>query len=630
MSSRRRRSARLSPARYRLGSNVEALESRQLLTQSPYLPLKDYPLYNNPPALNPGTVPIGPVNHPIGTNPAILATYQNEGREITGEDRQGNRYDLRLTGPGEIIVTDTSPNDGVLDDNINTITLVGTSLTKSVLTGTVEQSFHQPSSPTSLASLGQVYFNSLVADQGVKSVVLNGFVLTDTITPPGSATTSPLESALNQTTGINLLGGVGYLAFEGIDGRFPTPNTANSGLTTLNPSMTSDPIEINIGTPTSPLTVQPNIRIDHIYNTSYDSTGYSQDPSTGLINSSTIATGPLTTPTIDLIVNGEIKSFDVVSISMEPNLATLTPDLNQQFLTVPTQFIPTSSAALAYFYPVVGTTGRTAVQTTAINHLKATGSLTNVTFSKAIQPFLNSLSGLDSVGYVQIGGQTDAVAIDANGSIKLLSFEKGLGNPTGLSTNPIYYGAPTSAYGYAALGQEGVQVVTEGTIGQLVVGPTGQFLQTSQNPAFIQSGLAETEVTVQQPGSAVTESLVAAGGSIGKIHIIGDLTGSEIKAGYNYYAALGGAEGVSGSSTVGPVSVRGNLVDTVISASYRPNDGYYGNGNDIAGDGTITGVRSGQIVTTSTGSTVLGNKGSGFFAAKKKIVVHPKGSGQFS
>jgi hypothetical protein len=650
MSSTRRRSARLDPARFRLGSNLEALESRQLLTQSPWLSVNDYPLTNTLPVQNPGSVPLPDINHPIGTNPAILSGYSNEGKVISGEDRQGNRYTLKLTGPGEIIVTDTSPNDGALDDNINTITLVGTSPTQSVLTGTVEASFNQPTTPELLSSLGQVYFNALVDNQGIKTIILNGFVLTDTITPAGSATLSPLESALNQTTGINLAGGVGLLEFEGIDGRFPNP-TADSPTDVLNPPLTSDPIDITIGNSTTPLTVKPNIRIDHIYNTAYDSSAFAQEPDTGLINDGTIPTGPLTTPTIDFQVNGELASFDVVSIGQTSDLQGLTnTQSNQTFvgepnatgtqvltkstppsLVIPTQFIPTSSAALEYQYPIVGTTGRTAVQASSINHIKSAGSVTNVTFSKAIQPFENSLSGLDSVGYVQFGGQTDAVGIDSQGNIKLLKFEQGLGNPTGDSTNPIYYGTPTSAYGYAALGQEGVQVVTEGTIGKLVAGPKGQFLQTSQNPSQIQAGLAETEITVNQAGQAVTESLVAAGGSIGKIHIVGDLTNSEIKAGYNYYAAIGGSEGVGGAaSTVGPLTLRGSLVDSVISASYRPNDGVYGNGNDTAGDGTITGARSGQILATTTGTTVLGNQGSGIFAKTKKVAVHPAGSNQDS
>ena len=627
MSSTRRRSARPGPARFRLVSELESLESRQLLTQSPYLNVNSYPVTNSQPYVNPGSVPLAQSNHPIGTNPIVLSGYQNEGKDITGQDRQGNRYELKLTGPGEIIVTDVTPNDGALDDNINTITLVGTSLTKSVLTGTVQQSYYQPTSSESLTTLGQVYFNALVANQGVKSIVLNGFVLTDTITPPGSATTSPLEAALNQTAGVDLNGGVGYLAFEGIDGRFPTPNPANTTVVSGNPSMTSDPIDIVIGNPTTPQKVQPNIRIDHIYNTVYDSSAFSIDTDTFLINSGTIPTGPLTTPTIDLSVNGVIKGFNVVSIGQEPNLQTLSPDLNNQVLNVPTQFIPTSSAALEYQFPIVGTTGRTAVQATAINHIKSSGSVTNVTFSKAIQPFLSSLSGLDAVGSVQFGGQTDAVGIDARGDIHLLKFVKGLGNPTGLSTNPIYYGTPTSAYGYAALGQEGVQVVSEGIIGSLVAGPNGQFLQTAQNPQLVQ-GLNETTVYVSQPGQAVTQSLVAAGGSIGKLHIVGNLTNSEIKAGYNYYAALGGTEGTAGASSVGPVTLRSNLVDSVISASYRPNDGVYGNGNDTAGPGVITGTRAGAILKTSTGTTVLGNSGSGLFASKVKVKVHPAGATQ--
>ena len=79
--------------------------------------------------------------------------------------------------------------------------------------------------------------------------------------------------------------------------------------------------------------------------------------------------------------------------------------------------------------------------------------MTNVTFSKAAQPFQNSLTGLDSVGTAQFGGTTDAVAIDSRGSIGWLKFAKGLGNPAGVSTNPIYYGTPASQYGYPASGQ---------------------------------------------------------------------------------------------------------------------------------------------------------------------------------
>ena len=607
MSSKRRRSARPDPARRRFGSNLEVLESRQLLAQSPYFPINSYPLSDNLPAKNPGTVPAAQIAHPIGTNPAILATFQNEGTNLSGQDRQGNRWNLTLTGPGQIIVTDTSPNDGVLDDDINTITLVGTSATKSVLTGTVEQSARTMTAASLLPTLGQMYFNSLQAQQGVKSITLNGFVLTDTITPPGSATLSAGESFLNQSTGINLHGGVGLLSIEGIDARFPA-------------SMNPLPINIVIGNPTTPLTIKPNIRIDHIYNTVYDDTAFAVDPTTGTIGAGTIPTGPLTSPTVSLVVNGEIQSFNVVSITQEPDLSTLFPPLNSTILTVPTEFIPSDSAALEYQFPTVGTTGRTAVQTTAINKVKATGSVTNTTFSKAAQPFKNSLTGLDSVGSVQIGGTADAVAIDSRGSIGKLKFAKGLGNPAGTLPNPIYYGQPASQNGYAASGNIAVQVTTEGNIGSLEAAPTGQFSQISQDPSKIQAGINGYTTYVNHPGQAVTSSLVAAAGSIGTVHIVGDMQNSEIKAGYNYASAVTGADGVTGKSKVGPVTIRGNLTNSVVSSSFRATNGSYVGGK--AGNGTITGKFAGQIYATASGKTVLGNSGSGFFA--KYSSAHPK------
>ena len=53
----------------------------------------------------------------------------NEGKVVSGTDRAGDKWVITVHGPGKVIVTDTTPNDGVLDDDINTIQLVGTSLT---------------------------------------------------------------------------------------------------------------------------------------------------------------------------------------------------------------------------------------------------------------------------------------------------------------------------------------------------------------------------------------------------------------------------------------------------------------------------------------------------------------------
>ena len=599
MSSSRRRSSHPHSARRRPTRDLETLEIRQLLAQSPYLAVNSYPLVDFPPAQDPGRVPAAQIDHPIGSNPSVLATYQNQGKVITGQDRQGNRYQLKLTGPGYIIVTDTTPNDGVLDDDINTITLVGTSLSQSVLTGTVIESINAPQQYTQLPTLGQVRFNRLQADSGVKRITLNGFILTDTLAQDGATN-------INATTGISLKGGVGRLEFEGIDARLPA---------SLNPS----PILIQIGSPSTPLTVHPDIRIDSISNTVYDDTAF-QVGGSGLI-----PTGPLTTPSIQLVVNGTIASFDVVSITQTPNPAALSPGIDSGILAVPVSLIPNDSAALQYQFPIVGTTGRTAVQATAIQHIRAGGSVTNTTFSKTAQPFQNSLGGLDSVGSVQVGGVADALAIDSRGSIKSLKFAKSLGSPVGVSQNPIYYGTPADRYGYPNSGNVGAQIVTEGNIGSITVAPYDRFTQTNQDPRKIQSGLNGTEVLAVRPGTAAQSAVIVSAGSIGKTKIVGDLRNSQVNAGQNYYATIGGIEGVTnGSSKIGPASIKGDLVDTVIAASYRSNDGIYGNGNDTAGNGTISGTQTGTIIQTATGTTATGARGSGFFSRYNSAHPAPK------
>ena len=598
MSSSRRRSSRPSSAQRRPTRDLEALEGRQLLAQSTYLPINAYPLTDFPATKDPGRVPAAQIDHPIGSSTAVLNSYGNQGKVITGQDRQGNRYQLTLTGPGTIIVTDATPNDGALDDDIDTIRLVGTDIHRSVLTGQVIESLNAPQIYTQLPTLGQVNFNRLSADSGVKRITLNGFILTDTLHPDGATN-------VNATTGIDLKGGVGRLEFSGIDARFPTA---------LNPQ----PIVIAIGSITTPLTVQPDIRIDSIRNTVYDET------TTGLQEDTTIPTGPLTTPSIDLFVNGTIASFNVVSITQATDVAALNPAVNGTLQIIPVQLIPNDSAALQYQFPIVGTTGRTAVQATAIRHIRASGNVTNTTFSKSNQPFQNSLTGLDSVGAVQIGGTADAVAIDSRGSIKSLKFAKGLGSPIGVSQNPIYYGTPSASYGYPHNGDVGVQVVTEGNIGSIVAAPADRFTQTTQDPAQVQ-GINGTTVYAVRPGTAAQSSVIVAAGSIGKTHIVGDLRNTQVSAGSNFYATSAGNEGVTaGSSKIGPAKIKGDLVDTVIASSYRANDGIYGNGNDTAGDGEIIGSQTGNVYQTPAGTTAAGTRGSGFFSRYNSVHRRPQ------
>ena len=112
----------------------------------------------------------------------------NEASSSAGIDREGDLWTITVHGPGKVIVTDTTPNDGALDDDINTIQLVGTNPKKTYVTGLVaglaEDAGHRPARSTwrlpprrtgsAVLPSGTVMFNQLIATSGVKSIELNG------------------------------------------------------------------------------------------------------------------------------------------------------------------------------------------------------------------------------------------------------------------------------------------------------------------------------------------------------------------------------------------------------------------------------------------------------------------------
>ena len=190
----RRRSDRPDQARLRLGSNLEHLESRALLAASPsgysfYTP-SDLPartISHSSPAIR--------INHPIGASDRQLSFLDNDGKVVTGKDRAGNEYTITVHGPGVVIVTDATPNDGILADDIDTIQLVGTSLEDTYVTGQVLSSFK-------VQTDGTTQFNRLLNVEGVASIILNGFTLAQTVAPPAGTLN-------NSNTGIFLEGGSG-------------------------------------------------------------------------------------------------------------------------------------------------------------------------------------------------------------------------------------------------------------------------------------------------------------------------------------------------------------------------------------------------------------------------------------
>ncbi len=555
----RRRSDRSGSVRRKHVSYTESLESRRVLSAaipsylSPWIP-SDLPVEN--PVTHQKELLIAQRLNPTSLNSPLQT---NEGKIVSGTDLQGDLWTITVHGPGKVIVTDTTPNDGVLHGDINTIQLIGTSPTQTYVTGLVRDS------PSELTQ-GTILFNELYAATGVKSIELNGFVLSDAVSP-----------SVSSPTGVFLYGGVKTLSFQDIDAEIDT-------------AAGTSPYQIVIGNGSTPLKTAPSIYLQSINNLVYDST------------STTIPTTPVTTPSVQIIVNGVLKNFDIVSASHGSVVA-----------------------GYQFEYPVVGTTGRTAVQATAINQVNVAGSAVNFTLSRASQPFSSQTSGLTHLHKAVFGGNADAVGIDVDGRIGKLIFKKGLGNPNGVATGSTSsgetlpattYGAPEGTSGYPASGDLG-GVVSAESIGTLQVGSANTLATTAQNPLFVQLAEPGFVTWATTPGYSLTNAIVATSGSIGQVQVTGPLLNTEVKTGFDYPSYVAGQEGTRAASSIGKLNVQGDLINSPISASVRAANKHYDRRTNTNGNGSITGTVSGQAIDTG-GTTGLGNTGSGVFARHLK------------
>jgi hypothetical protein len=627
MSSTRQRSDRPDSARRRQFPTPETLESRQLLSttlpayQSLYVPSDLY--VTNP--ITHQRIPTS-IRSLVQHNNPNSPLLSNQGKIVSGTDRQGDQWTLTVHGPGQVIVTDTTPNDGQLDDDINTIQIVGSNPRTTYVTGTVITS-------NRVLSSGTVLFNRMIALNGVKSIDLNGFDLSHDVNP-----------AVQQQAGIFLYGGVQTLHFHDILGVIDTSGT---NLT--------NPYQIVIGDPTTPLTVKPSIYLDSIYNSVFDSTA------------TTAPTGPLTTPSVLFSVNGAIQNFSLVSITQSaypPNYVASSQNGTLMEWTGVPQSGPIPSA-FQFFFNVVGTTGRTSLQTTAINRLNVVGKATNFTAQRGTVPFTSSLSGMNSIGRARFGGNADAVALDVKGTIGSLTFRKGLGNPssvftgktavpgTSTSQTPLtqlipasQYGVPLGSTGYPAAGLQG-GVVKAQRIRAIKVGPASYTYLTAQNPNFVQITSDRSPTYVQvNPGTALTNSAITTQGSIDSVSVTGNQLNSEIKTGFDYASYVAGLQATRGASRIARIRQRGDLVNSVDSATFIPAQNssgqfVYSYSTGTAGPGsiggTITGVVGRAIYAKSNsrhafpgtayntgGRTALGNYGAGFYARVKSGNLPPR------
>jgi hypothetical protein len=536
-------------------SYTERLEDRQVLSAlpayfAPWVP-SDLPV-TNPITHQREIITAQSLIHDSNPNSPLLV---NDGKIVSGTDRAGDLWVITVHGPGHVIVTDTTPNDGELDDDINTIQLVGTSLRSTYVTGNVI------ASPKTLTN-GTILFNQLIANSGVNSIQLNGFVLANSVSPP-----------VNTVTGVFLYGGVKVLSFQDI-------------LAQIDTSTTTTPYQIVIGGATTPLKVQPSIYLHQITNLVFNS------------SSTTIPTLPVTTPSVQFIINGVLRNFDIVSTSQGP-----------------------VTAGFRFEFPVVGTTGRTAVQATAINQLRVRGSAKNFTASRTPQPFQSAASGLAYLHKATFGGNADAVGLDVNGRIGKLVFRRGLGDPTGVFTakSPdghllpaTTYGVPSGTAGYPASGFLG-GTITATHIHQLFVQPANQLVLTAQNPEFVQLTENGWPTYVATPGYSLTNAVVTSSGSIDHVHVAGTPLNSEIKTGFDYPSFIAGLEGTRSPSRIRRLSIRGDLISSDTSATFRPANHHYSLRTGTAGPGSIKGAISGSALDTN-GRTGLGNTGAGAFA----------------
>jgi hypothetical protein len=303
----------------------------------------------------------------------------------------------------------------------------------------------------------------------------------------------------------------------------------------------------------------------------------------------------------------------------------------------------TISGGLEFFFPRTDVTGRTALRARSVNRLNVVGSARNFTASRAGKPFqaqngqnapaptnLNQtqvfrsgFSGLKRLNKATFGGTADGVGLDVSGGqIGTVKFLRGAGDPTGAPLNPTEYGTNGAQGGYPSRGLTGALVVGK-RIRKVVIGPSRLFLQTGQDPDFAQVQTQGQTTYYPRPGQALVNAAIVSETSIGEVNQVGLSQSSEIAAGYDYRSFVNGLQPVRAKSHIGKFRQRGDMVDSVISASYRPNDNVYGNGNDTAGPGAIQGRLNGKIYTTGK-QTVLRNFGTGVFA-RRKIGRLPQG-----
>jgi hypothetical protein len=411
---------------------------------------------------------------------------------VSGMDTKGDRWTLTLFGPGTLNVVDKSgnaftPATQFTPDEINTITVSGTTTSKSRLVGKVTfvptgsdgRVFFQQLTINSTGAYGHIDPNLVrpritTPQNGIAAVDIPGFWLGNTSgSPPPTTSTSQFHTGFLVVGGINAPEGINTLRFGGVDTTF-TP----SGGTPLNQSTQNNDFEINLGPPLAGGT-------SIIMNKVISSAGF-QTPSGG--------TSPSTFQhAVTFVVNGRLNLFQANEIDYQP----------QSGAAVPTQFTP--GTASTSFLPggtfLVSDVGG-GVTTGQIGDIRIGGNVSDFT-AFALDTDLLAFPTVDpqqgpQVSNFYIGGETSNVILVAPAGSRSVFFGRGMDN-TFINTAFIQNlqanrGAISSA------------VTVKRTIGNMVLG--GDLVNS-----FIQSGYdQELSAVANTPATTVNGTPISAGG----------------------------------------------------------------------------------------------------------------------
>ena len=573
-----------SAPKSRIGQAVESLESRELMTTLPASPIRYYRTTN---------VPIQTTMHGGSLQAPFIAAQStlnqisqtgNAGTIVSGQDRSGNLWTITVQGPGSVVVSDVTPNDGVLMDDLDTIQIVGGNINTTHVTG-------QVSSSNRTLTNGMVQFQHLIAQNGINSIVLNGFALAQTVPSETNATTIPTDP------NVYLPGGVRTLQIADI-------NAYNDI------AKATDPFQIIVGDASAPLKFAPIIRVGTIYNTNYDSTSVG------------VPATPSTEATVDFQIYGPTHALTTNAITHQAPVAGLESK-----------------------FPPTGTQGETSISTTSIGQFQSIGGVNYTRIAKDKSNLVSKTTAMDHAGLVHVGGTADAFSVSVNGPLRSLRLMKGLGNPNGTSTATTSYGTPTGSTGFPAAGYIGGQI-NAGTINSVVIGAANTVMLTANNPANAQTTNGSTAYT-PTAGNAMTVAAITTDGSMGTkasrtgsitrfgktiksnaagVTIKGNLQQSEIAAGFNYNQFVNGVSPLTGPSVIKGLRMRGSLVDSAISASYSPNTTtkLFNDPSNQVSPGGITGnVKKPGLAYYDGRGTALGRLGSGVFARHKHGALPP-------